>query len=122
LYLVREINLPLVNVMVRRGLVFAAAAAVSLATLGHAANDRNFKLALVEHKGQLSWSARGFKVVESSAKPTGREIGMHYMVGLKYTNRSQKGGCVGLKEQGGGTLGPDGGSFPQESMAPCCIA
>jgi tetratricopeptide (TPR) repeat protein len=64
------------NIMVRKRLVLAAAAAVSLATPGHAANDRNFQLALVDHKGQLSWSAKGFKVLESSAKPTGREIGV----------------------------------------------
>jgi hypothetical protein len=38
--------------------------------------DGGFRLALPEHRGQLSWSADGFKVVQSSAKPGGREIGI----------------------------------------------
>ncbi|HET9164414.1 MAG TPA: tetratricopeptide repeat protein [Candidatus Angelobacter sp.] len=41
-----------------------------------AANDDAFKLALVNHPGQLSWSAEGFKIIESSAKPGGNEIGI----------------------------------------------
>jgi tetratricopeptide (TPR) repeat protein len=41
-----------------------------------AANDGAFKLALVDHAGQLSWSAEGFKIIESSAKPGGNEIGI----------------------------------------------
>lgn len=36
----------------------------------------DFKLALVNHPGQLSWSADGYKVVQSSAKPNGNEIGI----------------------------------------------
>lgn len=39
-------------------------------------NDNAFKLALVDHTGQLSWSAEGFKIIESSAKPGGTEIGL----------------------------------------------
>lgn len=39
------------------------------------AADGQFKLALPEHKGQLRWSAPGFRVVEASAKPNGLEIG-----------------------------------------------
>jgi hypothetical protein len=62
--------------MVKNGLVFAAVMVVGLSTLGHATNDANFKLALVNHKGQLRWSAEGFKVIQSSAKPNGREIGI----------------------------------------------
>ncbi|HEY2170050.1 MAG TPA: hypothetical protein VGJ30_10540, partial [Candidatus Angelobacter sp.] len=46
-------------------------------TLANANTDeRAFKLALVDHPGQLSWSAEGFKIIESSAKPGGREIGI----------------------------------------------
>jgi len=36
----------------------------------------DFKLALPKHQGQLRWSAMGFKVLESSAKPNGNEIGI----------------------------------------------
>jgi hypothetical protein len=36
----------------------------------------NFTLALPSHQGQLRWHADGFKIVESSAKPNGREIGI----------------------------------------------
>ena len=39
-------------------------------------NDNAFKLALVDHPGQLSWSAEGFRIIESSAKPGGTEIGL----------------------------------------------
>jgi tetratricopeptide (TPR) repeat protein len=41
-----------------------------------AANDADFKLALVNHAGRLSWSADGYKVIQSSAKPGGNEIGI----------------------------------------------
>lgn len=34
------------------------------------------KIALPEHRGQLSWTAPGFHIIESSAKPTGSEIGL----------------------------------------------
>src|ERR1700739_3238351 len=40
------------------------------------ASDTDFKLALVDHNGQLSWSADGYKIVQSSAKPSGNEIGI----------------------------------------------
>jgi tetratricopeptide (TPR) repeat protein len=33
-------------------------------------------LALVDHKGQLKWVADGFRIVQSSAKANGREIGI----------------------------------------------
>lgn len=39
-------------------------------------NDANFKLALPEHRGQLIWSVDGFKIIQSSAKPNGRELGI----------------------------------------------
>jgi tetratricopeptide (TPR) repeat protein len=48
----------------------------SLTVPGFAASGDDFKLALVDHQGQLRWSAEGFKVIESSAKPNGQEIGI----------------------------------------------
>jgi tetratricopeptide (TPR) repeat protein len=48
-------------------------AGVSIAfAQGNTTSD--FKIALPDHKGQLLWSAEGFKIVESSAKPNGNEI------------------------------------------------
>lgn len=47
-----------------------------LAGNSSAASDTDFKLAFVNHAGQLSWSADGYKVVQSSAKPNGNEIGI----------------------------------------------
>jgi hypothetical protein len=35
-----------------------------------------YRLALPDHKGQLRWSVGGFQIIESSAKPNGREIGL----------------------------------------------
>lgn len=40
------------------------------------ANETNFKLALPARKGQLQWHADGFKIIQSSAKPNGLEIGI----------------------------------------------
>ena len=36
----------------------------------------DYHLALPDHKGQLTWSIEGFKVVQNSAKPNGGEIGI----------------------------------------------
>jgi tetratricopeptide (TPR) repeat protein len=36
----------------------------------------DYRLALPDHKGQLTWSIEGFKVIETSAKPNGQEIGI----------------------------------------------
>jgi hypothetical protein len=36
----------------------------------------DYHLALPDHKGQLTWSIDEFKVVENSAKPNGRELGV----------------------------------------------
>jgi tetratricopeptide (TPR) repeat protein len=47
----------------------------SLQVLGQPAS-RDFKLALANHNGQLSWSVDGFKIVQSSAKQNGHEIGI----------------------------------------------
>ncbi|MFZ0734620.1 MAG: hypothetical protein WAM79_20035 [Candidatus Sulfotelmatobacter sp.] len=41
-----------------------------------AAADGDFRLALPSHPGQLQWHADGFKVIESSAKSNGQEIGI----------------------------------------------
>lgn len=38
--------------------------------------DGNFTLALPDHQGQLKWNAEGFAVVQSSAKPNGKEVGV----------------------------------------------
>ena len=38
--------------------------------------DGNFTLALPTHQGQLKWNAEGFKIVQSSAKPNGAEVGI----------------------------------------------
>src|ERR1700744_4567000 len=54
---------------------FAAVALATLTAMAYAI-DGDFKLALVDHPGQLSWSAEGFKVIELSAKPNGREVGI----------------------------------------------
>jgi tetratricopeptide (TPR) repeat protein len=36
----------------------------------------DYRLALADHKGLLTWSIGGFKITENSAKPNGREIGV----------------------------------------------
>src|SRR5882762_4950989 len=38
--------------------------------------DGTFTLALPAHQGQLKWNAEGFKIVQSSAKPNGAEVGI----------------------------------------------
>ncbi len=35
-----------------------------------------YRLALLEHKGLMSWSVAGYTVVENSAKPSGEELGV----------------------------------------------
>jgi tetratricopeptide (TPR) repeat protein len=49
---------------------------IGLSALAQTQPDGNFKLVLPDHRGQLRWSADGFKIVQSSAKPNGREIGI----------------------------------------------
>jgi tetratricopeptide (TPR) repeat protein len=39
-------------------------------------NNGDFKLALPTHQGQLEWRGEGFKIIQSSAKPNGVEIGI----------------------------------------------
>lgn len=45
-------------------------------TIGQSASDATYKLVLPNHNGQLRWSAEGFKLVQSSAKPDGQETGL----------------------------------------------
>jgi hypothetical protein len=61
--------------MIRFGTLFTLLALVNV-SVAQATTDSNFKLALPNHRGQLRWSAEGFKVIQSSAKPDGREIGI----------------------------------------------
>ncbi len=57
------------------GTLLAFILTASLQILGQSAPS-DFKLALANHNGQLSWSADGFKIVQSSAKSNGHEIGI----------------------------------------------
>lgn len=57
-------------------LVLMTVLAVGFFAVAQTATDAGFKLALPDHRGQLSWSAEGFKIIQSSAKPGGREIGI----------------------------------------------
>ena len=40
------------------------------------AQSSDYRLALPDHGGQLKWSVEGFTIVQNSAKPNGREIGV----------------------------------------------
>jgi hypothetical protein len=40
------------------------------------AQSADYRLALPDHSGQLKWSIAGFTIVQNSAKPNGREIGV----------------------------------------------
>ena len=62
--------------MGRVGAVLILIAVVGVSALAQTTPDSNFKLALPDHRGQLRWTADGFAVVESSAKPNGHEIGI----------------------------------------------
>ncbi|MEO8663028.1 MAG: hypothetical protein ABI693_31505 [Bryobacteraceae bacterium] len=46
------------------------------ASWGETLKDGEYRIALPEHKGQLSWFIDGYKIVENSAKPDGSEIGV----------------------------------------------
>jgi len=52
------------------------AAACGPFALAQVTPDGTFKMALPEHKGQLKWSAKGFKIIENSAKSNKAEIGL----------------------------------------------
>lgn len=59
--------------LVSIGLVLVIAASAAGQT---APNTDGFELALPEHQGKLRWHADGFEIVQVSAKPGGREIGI----------------------------------------------
>lgn len=63
---------------VKKSLAFIALVlTVAISAVGQTpADDTNFKLALPAHQGQLQWRAEGFKLVQSSAKPNGQELGI----------------------------------------------
>jgi hypothetical protein len=58
------------------GLVLTVVVVYGLSAVAQTATDGSFKLVLPDHRGQLSWSADGFVIIQSSAKPGGREIGI----------------------------------------------
>ena len=62
--------------MKRADCILIAVVVLAFSAAAKAAPDGEFKLALSEHRGQLSWSAAGFNIVQSSAKSGGREIGI----------------------------------------------
>lgn len=62
--------------MPKAAFVLAVLWACGLAAVGQTAIDSSFKLALPTHPGQLQWSAEGFKIIQSSVKPNGHEIGI----------------------------------------------
>ena len=64
------------DAMAQAGWVFTAVMFASSSVLGQAPSDSSFKLALPHHPGQLKWSANGFTIIQSSAKPNGNEIGI----------------------------------------------
>src|SRR3984893_11245144 len=60
----------------KRAVLILVAVVVFRFSAAQTATDTGFKLVLPEHRGQLSWPAEGFKIVQYSAKPGGREIGI----------------------------------------------
>jgi tetratricopeptide (TPR) repeat protein len=55
---------------------FLLLAACASSILAQTQPNGDYHLALHDHKGQLRWSVDGFKIIENSAKPNGREIGV----------------------------------------------
>lgn len=58
------------------GILLAVIFMASCSALGQPVSSSNYKLALANHNGRLSWSVDGFKIVQSSAKQNGHEIGI----------------------------------------------
>jgi hypothetical protein len=56
--------------------MFLLVVACASPTLAQSPANSDYRLALPDHKGQLTWSIEGFKEVENSAKPNGRELGI----------------------------------------------
>jgi tetratricopeptide (TPR) repeat protein len=50
--------------------------AFSITAAAQQPQSSDYELALTEHQGQLQWHAEGFTIVQRSAKPGGREIGI----------------------------------------------
>lgn len=61
--------------MIRFGMVFIVLTLTGF-SLAQTSADNDFKLVLPDHRGQLRWSSEGFKIIQSSAKPKGQEIGI----------------------------------------------
>jgi tetratricopeptide (TPR) repeat protein len=63
--------------MKRIGTVILSILATGFCASAQSSKDSaSFQLALAAHQGQMQWRAEGFKIVQSSAKPAGREIGI----------------------------------------------
>ncbi len=62
--------------MKRLGALFFLAASAGLLIAQPPAVSSDYRLALPNHKGLLTWSLDGFKITENSAKPNGRELGV----------------------------------------------
>src|ERR1035438_5732720 len=52
------------------------AALCDCSAMAQPASDATYRLTLPNHDGQLKWSASGFRIIQSSAKPDGQEIGI----------------------------------------------
>jgi tetratricopeptide (TPR) repeat protein len=62
--------------MIKLRLTVVVLALLPISVFSQDADAGQHKLALPNHKGQLQWSAPGFKIVQSSVKPNGNEIGL----------------------------------------------
>jgi hypothetical protein len=60
----------------KHSLMLLVLVAFVIPTVARSQSTGEYHLALPDHKGQLTWSMDGFAVVENSAKPNGREIGV----------------------------------------------
>ena len=56
--------------------MFLLLAACAIPILAQTQANGDYRLALPDHKGQLTWSIDGFKIIENSAKPNVRELGI----------------------------------------------
>jgi hypothetical protein len=58
------------------GLISGLLLIASVPTLGQDSKSDDFNLTLPDHNGHLSWSADRFKIIQTSAKANGEEIGL----------------------------------------------
>jgi tetratricopeptide (TPR) repeat protein len=56
--------------------MFLLLAACASSILAQPQANGDYRLALPDHKGRLTWSVDGFKIIENSAKPNERELGV----------------------------------------------